>query len=121
MSLFMLSVYPPAQRQPGPPPSAEQMQQMMGRIQALEGEMKERGAWFLSARMSESDTAAVVDATGDDTIVTEGPLPRGEKQLGGFYLIEAEDQDAAIAWATSTSESVGMPIEVRALADHQGG
>ena len=34
-----------------------------------------------------------------------------------FYIIEAEDIDAALAWAKKTTAIVGAPIEVRPFAD----
>jgi hypothetical protein len=35
------------------------------------------------------------------------------EHLGGFYIIEAEDLDAALAWASKTAAAVSKPIEVR--------
>jgi len=35
--------------------------------------------------------------------------------------VEAETRDAAIEWATETSQAVGMPIEVRPFLDHRDG
>jgi DNA-directed RNA polymerase specialized sigma24 family protein len=36
-----------------------------------------------------------------------------QEHLGGFYIIEAEDLDAALGWASKTTAIVGAPIEVR--------
>jgi hypothetical protein len=44
---------------------------------------------------------------------TDGPFGESEEHLAGFYVIEAEDLDAALAWASRTTAAVGRPIEVR--------
>jgi hypothetical protein len=46
-------------------------------------------------------------------LTTDGPFVESKEQLGGFYIIEADDLDAALAWATKTSEAVSHAIEVR--------
>ena len=46
-------------------------------------------------------------------LTTDGPFAESKEHLGGFYIIEADDLDAAISWATKTSEAVSHAIEVR--------
>jgi hypothetical protein len=43
-----------------------------------------------------------------------------KEHLGGFYLIAAQDLDAALGWASKVTAVVGMPIEVRPLWDEAG-
>jgi hypothetical protein len=40
-------------------------------------------------------------------------LAESKEHLGGFYIIEADDLDAALVWASKTTAAVGAPIEVR--------
>lgn len=47
---------------------------------------------------------------------TDGPFAEGKEHLGGFYLIEAEELDAAVAWAARVTAAITVPIEVRPLA-----
>lgn len=37
--------------------------------------------------------------------------------MAGFYIVEADDLDAALDWATRTAAVIGMPIEVRPFFD----
>jgi hypothetical protein len=37
---------------------------------------------------------------------------QAREHLGGFYIIEAEDLDAALVWASKATAAVGKPIEV---------
>jgi hypothetical protein len=39
-----------------------------------------------------------------------------KEHLGGFYLIEAEDLDAALGWASKVTATINAPIEVRPFA-----
>jgi hypothetical protein len=48
-----------------------------------------------------------------ELLTTDGPFAESKEHLGGFYIIEANDLDAALAWAAKTTEAVGSPIEVR--------
>jgi len=50
-------------------------------------------------------------------LTTDGPFAESKEHLGGFYIIEAEDLDAALAWASKTIAAVKHPIEVRPFRD----
>src|SRR5262245_11496554 len=86
------------------------------RIQTLEAEMKSEGAWVFSARLHDPDTATVVRSSNGQVVTTDGPFAESKDHLGGFYLIEAADLDAALAWGAKVSEAIGSPIEVRPFA-----
>jgi len=40
--------------------------------------------------------------------------------LGGFYIVEAEDLDAALAWGSKTAACIMRPIEVRPFMETAG-
>jgi hypothetical protein len=122
MPQYMLSVHnaPPTGAEARAPMSDEQMRQSMARINALEAEMTAADALVLSARLTEADTATVVRMSGGAVLTTDGPFIESKEHLGGFYLIRADDLDAALSWASRTTAIIGMPIEVRALWDSRG-
>lgn len=97
------------------PMTEDEMQQFYERIGALEEEMKSAGAWVFSGRLHEPDTATVVRVSGGEVLTTDGPFAESKEHLGGFYIIEAEDLDAALGWASKTAAIVAAPIEVRPL------
>jgi hypothetical protein len=45
--------------------------------------------------------------------MTDGPFAETKEQLGGFYVIEVDDLDAALAWAEKAATVCEVPIEVR--------
>ena len=85
-------------------------------IGRLERDMKSAGAWVFSARLHDPSTATVVRMANGEVLTTDGPYAESKDHLGGFYVIEAPDLDAALGWASKVSEAVGHPIEVRPFA-----
>jgi hypothetical protein len=115
MTQYLLSVHS-VEGEVREPMTDEEMQGSWKRIQALNEELKSSGAWVFSARLHEPDTATVVRVSGGEVLTTDGPFAESKEHLGGFYIIEAEDFDAALAWASKATAAVGRPIEVRPLA-----
>jgi hypothetical protein len=96
--------------------SADDRQASWERISRLEEEMKSAGSWVFSARLHEPSTATVVRIANGEVLTTDGPYVESKDHLAGFYLIEAPDLDAALAWGSKVAEAVGRPIEVRPFA-----
>ena len=106
------------------PMSEEQMHEMSQRVATTEQEMSASGAWVFSARLHGPETATVVRVSGRDALTTDGPFAESKEHLAGFYMIDAQDLDGALGWATRVSEAIGRPIEVRpfaGFADQPGG
>jgi hypothetical protein len=103
------------------PMTDEQMQRSWQAINALEAEMKSAGAWVFSGRLHDADTATVVRVSGDEVVTTDGPFVEAKEHLGGFYIIEAADLDAALGWASKVTRTISAPIEVWPFADTAGG
>lgn len=99
----------------------EQMQQLMQRIGGLEEEMKSSGAWLFSGKLHGPDTATVVRVSDGEVVTTDGPFAESKEHLGGFYIINADDLDAALAWAGKVTDCIDAPIEVRPFAHASGG
>jgi len=86
------------------------------RIQDVEAELKSAGAWVFSARLHDPDTATVVRVAKGEILTTDGPFAESKDHLGGFYVIETSDLDAALGWAAKVAEAINGPIEVRPFA-----
>ncbi len=97
----------------GDPMTDEEMQQSWKQIQVLNEELRSAGAWVFGGALHEPDTATVVRMSDGEVLTTDGPFAESKEHLGGFYIIEADDLDAALAWASKTTAAVGKPIEVR--------
>lgn len=115
MAQYMLSVHTP--ETDAAPASEAQMREGYARIAALESEMESSGALLFSGRLTDASSATVVRATNGSVQTTDGPYLESKEAIGGFYIVEAEDLDAALRWATKTSDAIHMPIEVRPFRD----
>ena len=62
-------------------------------------------------------TTVKIQETGDH-IVTDGPFAETKEQLGGYYLLDCEDLDDALAWAKRIP-SPGGNVEVRPVMDYE--
>ena len=91
----------------------EMMQEMMGRIIALEADMEASGTFAFSGRLADPDAATVVRSNDGDLVMTDGPFVEAKEHVAGFYVINADDLDAALAWAGKVAEATNHPIEVR--------
>ncbi|MGH2682995.1 MAG: YciI family protein [Actinomycetota bacterium] len=116
MTRYLLSVHS-VEGEAREPMTDEEMQQSYKQVLLIEEEMKSAGAWVFSGRLHEPDTATVVRVAGGDVMTSDGPFAESKEHLGGFYILEAEDLDAALAWASKVTEAIMTPIEVRPFVD----
>jgi len=120
MSQYLLSMHT-VEGEAREPMTPETMQGFMERVDALEAEMRENGAFVFTGGLHGPDAATVVRKSDDgDMLITDGPFVESKEHIGGFYVIEADDLDAAIAWASKTVDAIGHPIEVRPFFDSRG-
>jgi hypothetical protein len=102
------------------PMTNEEMQRVMASVHALEEEMRSAGAWVFGGRLHEPDTATVVRVSeSGEVLTTDGPFAESKEHLGGFYIIDADDLDAALSWASKTADCVKTAIEVRPFWDQR--
>lgn len=73
----------------------------------------------LQAMMAAVDAfnTALTDATGEQVTRLPQPFVEATEYVGGFWIIEAADQEAALTWAEQCSAAVQSRIEVRALQE----
>ena len=116
MPQYLLSVHT-VEGEAREPMTDEEMQQSWAQIRALNEELQSTGAWVFGGALHDPDTATVVRMSDGDVLTTDGPFAESKEHLGGFYIIEAEDLDAALAWASKATDAVKKPIEVRPFRD----
>jgi hypothetical protein len=110
MTQYLLSVYMVEGEQE---PGEEEMQKAYADVDKFNAKLQEQGIWVFGGGLEPADTATVVNGTGGDTIVTDGPFPEAKEQIGGFWIINASDLDAALKLAAEASAACSAPVEVR--------
>ncbi len=96
-----------------PEPAGADREAAFARVGAVNDEMKAAGIWVFAGGLLRSDSATVVRVQNGATTMTDGPFAETKEQLGGFWVIEVDDLDAALAWAAKCAEACRVPIEVR--------
>ncbi len=77
----------------------------------------DQGHWVFAGGLHPTETATVVQVKDGDLVITDGPFAEGKEQIGGFWIIKAEDLDAAMALAKKATVACAAPIEVRPFED----
>ena len=67
------------------------------------------------APLHPTSTATTVRVRDGKTLTTDGPFAETREQLGGYYLVEAKDLDAAVAIAARIPGAKTGSIEVRPI------
>jgi hypothetical protein len=110
MTLYMLSVHY-VEGEPGPDEAT--MQQMFVDVDRFNQKLQASGAWVFGGGLETPDTATVVRSTNGDVTITDGPFAEAKEQIGGYWVLRADDLDAALALAAEASEACRGPVEVR--------
>jgi hypothetical protein len=113
MSQYLLSTYAVESDAPQAPRTPEEMGAFMERVVDLEAEMEARGAFVFGGALHGADASTVARRSGDDLVMTDGPFVEAKEHIAGFYIINADDLDAALAWAGKVVDAINQPIEVR--------
>jgi hypothetical protein len=93
----------------------EEARQLHGAYMAYTEAMKAAGAYLGNAGLRPTSEATTVRAPEGKASVQNGPFAETREQLGGYYLIDVPDLDAALAWAKRHPFTRYGAIEVRPL------
>jgi hypothetical protein len=95
-------------------PNDADMQRIGPKVDALNQEMERTGAWVFGTGLRPASSATVLRAGANgDVSMTDGPYAETKEQMGGFWIIEAADLDAALAWAGKAAVACEGPVELR--------
>ena len=110
MAQYLLSVW---HREGDPTLSDDEVQQSFADTGAFNEEVQKEGAWVFAGGLHPASTATVVDGRGSDVVTTDGPFAEAKEQLGGFWVVDVPDLDAALDLARRGSAACRNPVEVR--------
>ena len=91
----------------------EQIQTMYADVEVFNEQLRTSGAWVFGGGLQPIEDSTTVDATGADPVITDGPFAETKEYLGGFWVVEAADLDAAIELARRGSQACAGKVEVR--------
>ena len=80
---------------------------------AVVAEMKAAGVYVFAGGLEEEDPVYSADATSGTLMITDGPYVETKEFLGGFAIVDVDDDETAKMWAAKVAEGCGWPHEVR--------
>lgn len=117
MSRFMLFVYndpniPSETFDQGPPA------ELVAKMTRFNEELAKAGVLLaLDGLTPPSKAARVHFPSGGKPKVTDGPFAEAKEQIGGFWIVDVPDLDAALRWAAEGSKACQGKVEVRPFQD----
>jgi hypothetical protein len=80
------------------------------------GALQEAGVFIDTDWLHPAETATTVTLAGGEKRVQDGPFAETKETLGGFFVIDVENLDEALAWAEKCPAAHYGKVEIRASA-----
>jgi len=88
-------------------------QDVLRRYAAFTQEIRDNGKLVTADRLKPTSDATTVRIRNGETLVTDGPFAETKEQLGGYYVVDCENIDEALAYAAKIPAAEVGSIEVR--------
>jgi hypothetical protein len=98
----------------------EELQALFAATGRFNEKLQAEGAWVFAGGLQTHDATTTVDGTGAEVVITDGPFVETKEYLGGFWVIEAPDLDAALKWAAEGSKACANRVQVRPFQEEPG-
>ena len=115
MPQYLLLIYGDPADAPGPDD-----QESFGRWMQYSTDLAESGAMVGGNALEPAETASTVRVRDDETVISDGPFAETKEILGGYYLIDVPDLDAALGWAGKMPNITYGSVEVRPIWEIPG-
>lgn len=109
---YLLLIHSDPALVPNPAEAPEDFQAYMAAWLNYNARLESGGHFIAGASLAPTSSASVVDTI--DGTVTDGPFIEAKEQVGGFYLVSAEDLDVALELARAIPTAA--KVEVRPIA-----
>lgn len=100
--------------------SEKEMGEMFQQYAAFTDEIRKSGHYVAGDPLEKTTTATTVRVRNGKTVSTDGPFAETREQLGGYYVVKAEDLDEASAIAARVPGARIGSIEVRPIPTMMG-
>ena len=93
----------------------EEQQKWMAAYCEYYKELSKAGIFKGTGRLQSSATATTIRVQNGNTEVQDGPYAESKEQMGGYFIIDVPDLDAAIEWAKKCPAAGHGTVEVRPM------
>ena len=97
----------------GPAPGTPEFMQMLGEYQSATTAMANAGILVDSSPLQPPQTATTVRVRDGEMQLSDGPFAEIKEQLGGYYILDCADLDAALRYAAMIPSAKYGSVEVR--------
>lgn len=87
----------------------------MAAIDAFNDQMQADGNWVFAAGLAGPENSTVVDHRGSSALTVDGPFVETKEYVAGFWIVDADDLDAALDLARRGSHACNRRVEVRPI------
>ena len=98
------------------PPAPEEMAENLAIFKAYINDLREAGVFVDTDWLEHSSTATTVSMHNGVPKIQDGPFADTKEQIGGYFVIDVPDLDAALAWAQKCPVAYFGHVEVRSSA-----
>jgi len=95
--------------------TSDDAQRKVAQVGQFNTDLERAGAWVFAGGLHPASSATVVQSIDGKVSMTDGPYAESKEQMGGFWIIEAPDMDAALEWGGRGATACEGPVEVRPL------
>ena len=111
---YLLQIYAPGATDQLARMTAEEQESVVGEYLAI----GESPGVIGGEQLRPVETATTVRVDGGQTLLSDGPFVEAKEHLGGFFLVEADDLDAALELAARVPAArMGGAVEVRPIVE----
>jgi hypothetical protein len=97
--------------------SEDQRHELYAAYDVLMKDLAEKGQSLAGDELAPTSTATTVQVRNGERLITDGPFAETKEQLGGYFLVDVPDLDAAIDIAARIPSVHAGSIEVRPVMD----
>ena len=110
---YLLAVYSDERAAESTP--RDQLTEIVNAYMAYTKALQDAKVLVASNRLRPTSAATTVRTVDGETKVLDGPFAETKEQLGGYYLIDVPDLDAALSWAKRCPAARYGTVEVRPI------
>jgi len=97
------------------------IEELFAAVDSFNRDLQAAGSWVFAGGLNPASNATVIDATGTgDPVITDGPYLESKEHLGGFWIVDVADLDAALELARQGSAACRGAVEVRPFQPEPG-
>ena len=114
MPQYLVAVYnnPDSRSRP-----LEVMEPIWAAVDQVNQQAMADGSLVFAGGLDDQSASTSIDPRSGTPVLSDGPYVETQEYIGGFWIIEVPDLDAALAWAKLAAAACQEPLEVRAFME----